>query len=99
MRLMSELPEATDGGDLAESVAVRELTMRLLNTLTARQRTAVVLRYLYALPDEDVAAHLDCQLATVRSLISRAMAGMRKDAERMNAVSADPNGASDEQRF
>jgi RNA polymerase sigma factor (sigma-70 family) len=45
--------------------------------LPPRQRAAVVLRYFLDLPDSDIAASLDCSVATVRSQISRALAAMR----------------------
>jgi DNA-directed RNA polymerase specialized sigma24 family protein len=35
------------------------------------------MRYLYDLPDAEIAAALDCRIATVRSLVSRGIATMR----------------------
>jgi RNA polymerase sigma-70 factor (sigma-E family) len=49
--------------------------------LPARQRAAVVLRYYGDLPDADIARALRCREGTVRSLISRALADLRKVIE------------------
>jgi RNA polymerase sigma factor (sigma-70 family) len=50
-----------------------------LNRLSERQRVAVVLRYFADLPDEEIATILKCRPATVRSLLRRALAALRKD--------------------
>ncbi len=49
-----------------------------LAALPARQRAAVVLRYYADLPDADIARVLRCREGTVRSLVSRALADLRK---------------------
>jgi RNA polymerase sigma-70 factor (sigma-E family) len=49
--------------------------------LPARQRAAVVLRYYGDLPDADIARSLRCREGTVRSLVSRALADLRKVIE------------------
>jgi RNA polymerase sigma-70 factor (sigma-E family) len=49
-----------------------------LASLPARQRAAVVLRYYGDLPDADIARALRCREGTVRSLVSRALADLRK---------------------
>jgi RNA polymerase sigma factor (sigma-70 family) len=49
--------------------------------LPARQRAAVVLRYYGDLPDADIARALRCRPGTVRSLIHRALAELRKEIE------------------
>lgn len=51
----------------------------LLDRLSARQRTAVVLRFYLDLPEDQIAAQLRCRPATVRSLIHRALATLRKE--------------------
>ena len=48
-----------------------------LQTLPPKQRTAVVLRYLCDLPDDEIADILDCRPATVRSLVHRGLAALR----------------------
>src|SRR4051794_4496191 len=61
--------------------AARDAMIRLLEQLPPRQRSAVVLRYYLGLPDAAIAYHLNCREGTVRSLISRALATLRVDAE------------------
>jgi RNA polymerase sigma factor (sigma-70 family) len=48
-----------------------------LQTLPVRQRTAIVLRYLCDLPDDEIADILDCRQATVRTLVHRGLAHLR----------------------
>jgi len=52
-----------------------------LAALPTRQRAAVVLRYYADLPDADIARTLRCRPGTVRSLIHRALADLRKTIE------------------
>jgi RNA polymerase sigma-70 factor (sigma-E family) len=48
-----------------------------LGALSERQRAAIVLRFFHDVPDDEVAAVLDCRVGTVRSLISRALIVLR----------------------
>jgi RNA polymerase sigma factor (sigma-70 family) len=48
-----------------------------LQELPARQRTAIVLRYLCDLPEREIAEILDCRPTTVRTLIHRGLADLR----------------------
>jgi RNA polymerase sigma factor (sigma-70 family) len=50
--------------------------------LPYRQRAAVVLRYWADLPDADIACTLDVAPSTVRSLLARGIATLRKEIER-----------------
>jgi RNA polymerase sigma-70 factor (sigma-E family) len=52
-----------------------------LAKLPARQRAAIVLRYYSDLPEGDIARALRCRPATVRSLIHRGLAELRKAIE------------------
>ncbi len=52
-----------------------------LAKLPSRQRAAVVLRYYGDLPDIDIAQALRCRPSTVRSLIHRALADLRRTIE------------------
>jgi RNA polymerase sigma-70 factor, ECF subfamily len=52
-----------------------------LSELTARQRTAVVLRYLADLPIADIAVALDCAPGTVKATIHQALGRMRVELE------------------
>jgi DNA-directed RNA polymerase specialized sigma24 family protein len=51
----------------------------VLDRLTGRQRTAVVLRYYLDLPEEEIAAVLRCRPSTVRSLVLRGLARLREE--------------------
>ena len=63
------------------SMAVDEL-WDVLQTLPARQRAAVVLRFYEDLPDDEIAALLGCRVATVRTMVFRALERLRKEVER-----------------
>jgi RNA polymerase sigma factor (sigma-70 family) len=49
-----------------------------LATLPWKQRAAIVLRYFVDTPDEQIAESLGCRPSTVRSLIRRGIANLRK---------------------
>ncbi|GAA1548815.1 hypothetical protein GCM10009827_081500 [Dactylosporangium maewongense] len=66
--------------DTYRAVEDREEVQRLLAGLTARQRAAVVLRYLYDQTDDEIAAVLGCSTATVRSHLSHARSALRLTA-------------------
>ena len=53
-----------------------------LNSLTGRERTALLLRDVEGLPAEEVAAQLNCSKATVRSHIANARVKLRKYLEK-----------------
>ena len=74
---LAELPETGGSRDFTVGVADREQVRRALATLPDRQRAAVVLRYYYDYPDQQIADALGCRIGTARSLISRALAGLR----------------------
>lgn len=85
---LSQLREAVDDRDPYGAIADRDLLWQLLGALSARQRTAVVLRYFHDLPDTEIAAVLGCRATTARSLISRGMAVMRKGSAGMDEAIA-----------
>lgn len=58
--------------------AERDLLIQLLRRLPPRQRAVLVLRHFQDLPDEEIAAALDCSPATVRSQAHRGMAKLRE---------------------
>jgi RNA polymerase sigma-70 factor (sigma-E family) len=74
---LAEPPQTGDGRDFADTVATHATLVQLLRALPPRPRAALVMRYLYDLPDAEIAAALDCRIATVRSLVSRGIATMR----------------------
>jgi RNA polymerase sigma factor (sigma-70 family) len=53
----------------------------VLAELPDRMRAAIVLRFYEDLPDAQIAELLDCAPATVRSLIHRGLARLRKVVE------------------
>jgi RNA polymerase sigma-70 factor (sigma-E family) len=85
-------PERRPGWDFAHQVDDRDQLRRVLSTLPARQRAAVVLRYFHDLSDQQVGEAMGCRAATVRSLISRALSTLRGEA---TATGLD--GRSDQQ--
>lgn len=66
--------------DRFQQVDDRDYLVRTVQTLPARQRAAIVLRYFADLDDAAVADALGCSIATVRSQISRALAQLRVTA-------------------
>jgi RNA polymerase sigma-70 factor (sigma-E family) len=64
--------------DESQSQADRDLVWRLLSGLAPRARAVLVLRYYAQLPDREIAEHLGCAEATVRSLAARAFATLRE---------------------
>jgi RNA polymerase sigma-70 factor (sigma-E family) len=87
-----ELPDGwldAGGVDLADAVVDRELVWRLIGSLPARQRAAVVMRHFHGMSDDEIADSLDCRPSTVRSMLSRAMASMRTGAARHSAGSQE----------
>jgi RNA polymerase sigma-70 factor (ECF subfamily) len=63
----------------------REYLEAGLSHLTDRERTALLLRDVEGLPAEEVAAHLNCSKATVRSHIANARTKFRRYMERRKA--------------
>jgi RNA polymerase sigma factor (sigma-70 family) len=49
-----------------------------LVALPLRQRSAIVLRYLCDLPEEEIASILNCRRSTVRSLVHRGLSELRE---------------------
>lgn len=83
---LSETPTGTaqrlgerslDTPDIAEGIAARDATWRLLATLPRRQRAVLVLRYYEDLSDNQIAEALDCAPSTVRSQAARALTTLR----------------------
>jgi RNA polymerase sigma-70 factor (sigma-E family) len=79
---MWDVPDGWDGRDLDARITERSATWQLLGTLPARQRAAVVLRFYHDLPDGEIASIIGARPATVRTLLSRALAALRANSER-----------------
>lgn len=63
----------------------------LLLTLPERQRASLVLRFYTDLPDAEIATTLGCRQVTVRSLISRGLATLRRHQDQL-CPAPDPGG-------
>jgi len=76
--------------DVQESLAVRDLTWRLLQELPEQQRAVLVLRYYEDLSDVNIADLLDCAPGTVRSLAARAFAQLRRHPDLSGYAAPEP---------
>jgi RNA polymerase sigma-70 factor (sigma-E family) len=76
VRLSTSPPErpAPEGADLDD----RAMLQRALAQVPPRQRAVLVLRFVYDLPVEDVAAALGCSPGTVKSQTSHGLAALRR---------------------
>jgi RNA polymerase sigma-70 factor (sigma-E family) len=94
--LFADPPDRPGAPDLAVGVTDRDLVRALLDTLSAKQRAVIVLRFFHDLTDAEIAADLGCRQGTVRSIVSRALAMLREDLRaRAEAESVFPaNGAT-----
>ncbi len=75
------LPEQPCLVDTAATIADRELVLRALGRLTARERLVLVLRFYLDLSEVDIATQLKIAPGTVKSAASRGLAKLRCDAE------------------
>jgi len=66
--------------DVAGRVDDRDQIHRMLEQLPDRQRAAVVLRYYLGLDDVAIGSELGASVGAVRTLISRALSGLRSSA-------------------
>jgi RNA polymerase sigma-70 factor (ECF subfamily) len=72
---------APPNGDINSRLAARHALVGSLSRLPARQRLALVLRYVHDLPDAEIAAALGCRVGTVRALLSRGRRSLREDRQ------------------
>ncbi|WP_445526668.1 SigE family RNA polymerase sigma factor [Streptomyces cyslabdanicus] len=102
--LMPFLPERMQQSDSghAESVERRAALTQALATLSARQRTVLVLRYWEDLSETDIAELLGCSLGTVKTHARRGLAALRAhpafnsaDASDSDAADVSDSGISD----
>ncbi|MGW5125923.1 SigE family RNA polymerase sigma factor [Streptomyces sp. NPDC004069] len=98
--LMPFLPERMQQSDSghAESVERRAALTQALATLSARQRTVLVLRYWEDLSETDIAELLGCSLGTVKTHARRGLAALRAhpafhSADASDSDTADASGS------
>jgi RNA polymerase sigma factor (sigma-70 family) len=70
-------PRPDKPSDVVMDVELVELRDALI-ALPIKQRSAIVLRYLCDLPEEEIATILKCRGATVRTLVRRGLAELRE---------------------
>jgi RNA polymerase sigma factor (sigma-70 family) len=71
--------DALPVADSSDQFALRDALSRALGELPAKQRIALVLRYVHDLPDEQIAEALGCRRGTVRTWLSRGRESMRSN--------------------
>jgi RNA polymerase sigma-70 factor (sigma-E family) len=79
--------EAEDPGPVDTGAEDRDQLVRLLATLTDRERKVVVLRHYFDLSEADVAGELGVTVGTVKSTASKALAKLRSRTDTMKGVS------------
>jgi RNA polymerase sigma-70 factor (sigma-E family) len=87
-----ELPDQVVADHARES-DMAEVVRRALDRLPQRMRAAVMLRYFEDMTEPEIAATLGGGLGTVKSTVSRAVAGLRIDAERQRIPALYPCSA------
>jgi RNA polymerase sigma-70 factor (sigma-E family) len=76
VRLFSEAPEPPPLED--DGIEARQVVRVALSRVPRRQRAVLVLRFIYDLPVDEVAAALGCSPGTVKSHTSRGLAALRR---------------------
>lgn len=81
-RRQERVADLNDGAvDNTHGVATRVSVREAIAALPARQREAVVLRYLADLPIADVAAAMGCATGTVKATLHQALQNMRVELD------------------
>jgi len=81
-------PRASEA-DIAEDVVTQEMLRTAIDRLPARQRLAIVLRFLADLPVDDVAEAMGCAPGTVKSTLHAALARLHIDLNDAEEVEHD----------
>ena len=76
----SLVPEQPEHADMTTRHAARDLVLRALGKLTARERTVIALRFYLDMTEFQIAHELRIAPGTVKSTLSRALAKLRADA-------------------
>jgi RNA polymerase sigma factor (sigma-70 family) len=66
---------------VATALATRDLVLRALARLTARERAVLALRFYFDLSEARISAELSIAPGTVKSTLARALAKLRADAD------------------
>jgi RNA polymerase sigma-70 factor (sigma-E family) len=77
----ADLPDRSGGADVAAALVARDVVLRALSRLTARERVVVALRFYLDLSEAQISAELGIARGTVKSTLARALAKLRADAE------------------
>ena len=77
----ADLPDRPGGPDVAAALAARDLVLRALARLTARERAVLALRFYFDLSEAQISAELSIAQGTVKSTLARALAKLRADAD------------------
>ncbi len=75
--------------DHADAIVSQDAARRLLDHLSPRARTVLVLRYYADLDDQEIASMLGLAPSSVRATASRALAALRPYADRSRAGTAE----------
>jgi len=77
----ADIPDQPGGADTAAALVARDVVLRALSRLTARERVVVVLRFYLDLPEAQISEELGIARGTVKSALARALGKLRADAE------------------
>ena len=83
---------ASEDADHAGLLTARAALGAALSELPAKQRFALVLRYVHDLSDAQIAAALGCRLGSAQALLSRGRAALRRAPELAELVTATTLG-------
>jgi RNA polymerase sigma-70 factor (sigma-E family) len=75
------VPDRPERADMPTVHATRDVVLRALARLTARERAVIALRFYLDLTEFQIASELGIAPGTVKSTVSRAIAKLRADAE------------------
>jgi RNA polymerase sigma-70 factor (sigma-E family) len=75
------VPDQPEHADISAVHAARDVVLRALARLTARERSVIALRFYLDLTEYQIAHELGIAPGTVKSAVARALAKLRADAE------------------
>jgi RNA polymerase sigma-70 factor (sigma-E family) len=92
-RATDAFPDRPSPVDVADEVIGRRWLVDALSSLTLRERTVIVLRHFFDMPEAVVAGELNVSVGTVKSVNSRALAKLRVSAGPRDERAATTRGA------